>query len=369
MRLVAMPFAVVGVLLALLLGGLLLYGGLRGTRFLRRFGDEGQVRGLRTADPAMRRAVKGLLLVVAIVAAFFAAAQPQYGRGTRVIPATNLDVVLVLDFSKSMYAQDVQPSRIFRAKQELGRLVKQLKGARFGAVAFAGEPMGFPLSADGAAIAQFLRGLTPNDMPLGGTAIARALRYADKMLERDPKSAEHRRVIVLITDGEDLEGRPAAVARRIGANGTSIVVVQIGGRTPERIPDVDAHGRVVGYRSDKRGRPLMTSLSPKGERTLQQIADATPGGQLIRAERGTTGIDEVTKKLKRQMKGELGERVEDVYADIFYYPLGVALLLLLLEALLPEVPRRRFVRKLPPPKQPLLKRRRRRSTVTGNGHG
>lgn len=369
MRLLSLPFAIVGVLLALLLGGLLLFGGLRSNKFLQRFGDLDQVRGLRTADPAMRRAVKGLLMVVAVLSAFLAAAQPQYGKGTRVIPATNLDVVLVLDFSKSMYAQDVEPSRIFRAKQELARLIKQLSGARFGAVAFAGEPMGFPLSADGAAIAQFLRGLTPNDMPLGGTAISRALRYANKMLQRDPKSRDHRRVIVLITDGEDLEGRPAVVAKRIGANGTTIHVVQIGGRTPERIPDVDSHGRVVGWRTDDNGRPIMTSLSPKGERTLRQIAEVTPGGKLIRAEQGATGIDAITKELRKQMKGELGERVENVYADIFFYPLGVAVLLLLLEAILPEASRRRFVAKVPPPKKPLLKRRRRLPRVVGDGRG
>jgi Ca-activated chloride channel family protein len=258
-----------------------------------------------------------------------------------------------------MYARDVEPSRIFRAKVEIARLVKQLRGARFGAVAFAGEPMGFPLSADGAAIGQFLRQLNPNDMPIGGTAIARALSYARDLLDRDPKSRDHKRVILLVTDGEDLEGNPVAVARNIGAAGTTIHVVQIGGRTPERIPEIGQDGRVVGWRSDSQGRPLVTQLTPEGEEQLAAIAQATPDGQIIRAEKGTTGIEQITKELRRQMKSELSERVESVYADIYFIPLILALLLLLAEVFVSEAPRRRFVRSAPPPrKQRGLKRRK-----------
>jgi Ca-activated chloride channel family protein len=107
--------------------------------------------------------------------AFVALARPKFGSGTKIVPATNLDVIVVLDYSKSMYARDIVPSRIARAKAEVARLIRDLPGARFGAVAFAGEPMSFPLTSDGAAIAQFFRQLEPNDMPVGGTATARAL--------------------------------------------------------------------------------------------------------------------------------------------------------------------------------------------------
>ena len=92
--------------------------------------------------------------MLAVAIGFVALAQPQYGRGTRIVPATNLDVVIVLDYSKSMYAKDVSPSRTERAKSEVSRLIGDLPGARFGAVAFAGEPISFPLTSDGAAIAQ-----------------------------------------------------------------------------------------------------------------------------------------------------------------------------------------------------------------------
>jgi Ca-activated chloride channel family protein len=329
-------------------GALLVWGGLATARAVARFGDPERVRALTTDDPAKRRAWRGVLLVIAVAVAFVAAAQPQYGKGTKLVPATNVDVVIALDYSKSMYARDVEPSRIFRAKLEVTRLVRDLEGARFAAVAFAGEPMGFPLTADGAAIAQFLRQLDPNDMPVGGTAIARALGQARELLKRDPKSAEHKRILLLVTDGEDLEGDPVAAARDIGDEGTTIHVVQIGGRTPERIPEVGPDGKIAGWRTDSRGKPLTTELSPEGEQQLASVAEAGHG-KLVRAEKGTTGIDQIAAELKRQMKSELGEKVETVYADVYFYPLGLAILLLVAEVFVGDAPRRVFVRRTPPP--------------------
>jgi Ca-activated chloride channel family protein len=292
-----------------------------------------------THDGAARRAVKSVLLVVAMVMAFVALARPQFGSGTKIVPATNLDVVVVLDYSKSMYARDIVPSRIARAKAEVARLIQDLPGARFGAVAFAGEPMSFPLSSDGAAIAQFFRQLEPNDMPVGGTATARALESAREIFARDPKSKDHVRVIVLVTDGEDLEGDPVNVAENCQREGTRIDVVQIGGRAPEVIPDVGPTGKINGVRRDDEGKPLTTQLSAEGEAQLARVAQTT-GGAIVRAEHGDTGIDQVARTLQRMMRDELSEKVETVYAEEYAWPLGAAILLLTTEALIGEAPRR-----------------------------
>jgi Ca-activated chloride channel family protein len=334
------PIWLFGALFALAVAGLFVWGGIALRRASRTFGDDERIRDLVTARPARRRAWKGVSVVAATALAFVALARPQYGRGTKLIPATNLDVVIVLDFSKSMYARDITPSRIARAKAEVARLIKNLAGARFGAVAFAGEPMGFPLTSDGAAIAQFFRQLEPNDMPVGGTAIARALARARELLASDPKSHDHSRVIVLVTDGEDLEGDPVSVARAAGDEGTTVQVVQIGGRTPERIPEIGPDGRPAGYRKDEEGQPLTTALSAEGEAQLEQVASVS-GGKIVRSERGATGIDAVSQELKRKMTEELAERVETVYADVYMYPLGAALALLIAEVFLPESARRR----------------------------
>ncbi|MGC4093939.1 MAG: VWA domain-containing protein [Polyangiaceae bacterium] len=267
--------------------------------------------------------------------AFVALSEPQYGRGTRLVPATNLDVVVVLDYSKSMYARDITPSRTLRAKSEVTRLMADLPGARFGAVAFAGEPMSFPLTSDSGAIAQFFRQLTPNDMPVGGTAIARALGAARDLFARDPVAQKHKKVIVLVTDGEDLEGDPVAVAQQAAAEEIAIHVVQVGGRTPEPIPEVDEAGKVLSNRVGADGKLITTSLSAEGEEQLGKVAQ-TGGGEIVRSSGGKTGIEVVAARLRKLMTEELSEKVETVYADVYYYPLGLATLLLLLEVFINE---------------------------------
>jgi Ca-activated chloride channel family protein len=354
----AQPLWLFGTGLAVVVAALLVMGGFVLLRSVRRFGDEALVEGLVTAKPSARRAFKGALLVLAVGFGFVAAAQPQYGRGTRIIPATNLDVVVVLDYSKSMHARDVKPSRIARAKTEVAQLIGDLTGARFAAVAFAGEPMAFPMTSDGNAVAQFLRQLGPNDMPVGGTAIARALESARELFARDPLSRTHKKVILLVTDGEDLEGDPVGVAQAAAQDQITIHVVQIGGRTPEPLPDVNEAGEVTGWRTDSEGKPVTTQLSAAGEAQLGTIATTT-GGNVARSESGATGIRTIAASLRKLMSGELSERVETVYADVYLWPLSLALLLLVLETFVSETPRRPRPTALPPPRHRQRVRRKR----------
>jgi len=336
----AEPIWLFGAGVGLLVALFLIWGGLLNAQRIRRFGKAEQVQKLFTATASSRRAVKGVLLVLAVAISFVALAQPQYGRGTRVIPATNLDVVITLDYSKSMFAQDIPPFRIERAKAEVAQLIQALPGARFAAVAFAGEPMSFPLTSDSGAIKQFLSQLSPNDMPVGGTAIARALESARDLLARDPRSKNHKRIIILITDGEDLEGDPVQIAQSVVNEGITIHVVQIGGRTAEPLPEIDSAGRVKGFRKDESGAPITTALSAEGEAALAKIAETT-GGTIVRSQRGKMGIDEISVRLRKLMTEELSEKVETVYADVTVYPLSFAAFLLLVEALIAEARRRR----------------------------
>jgi Ca-activated chloride channel homolog len=345
-----------GVFYAVGVGAMLILGGVLLVRAMRRFGEEARITPLLTSHTAVRRAIRGILLVLSLISAFVALARPQYGQGTRMVPATNLDVVVALDYSKSMFARDVAPSRSMRAKTEVTRLIASLAGARFGAVAFAGEPSAFPLTSDGSAIAQFFRQLTPNDMPVGGTSLAKALERARQLLLAEPLSKKHEKVIVLVTDGEDLEGDPVSVAKQAKEDGITVHVVQIGGRTPEPIPDVDETGKVQGIRRDRNGSPLTTSLSAEGEQQLSEIASVS-GGRIVRSSAGTTGIDELSKILSRWASEELSEKVETVYADVYAYPLGLTLVLLLLEAFLGDS-RRLPTPVVPPPPRRLRPSRR-----------
>jgi Ca-activated chloride channel family protein len=353
----AAPFWLFGMALSLVVAAVLAAGGFLLLRSMKRFGDEKLVLGLVTGRPGGRRALKGGLLVTAVALAFVALAEPQYGRGTRLLPATNLDVVIVLDYSKSMYARDITPSRTLRAKNEVTRLIADLPGARFGGVAFAGQPMAFPLTSDGGAISQFFRGITPNDMPVGGTAIARALENARELFARDPLSSKHKKVILLVTDGEDLEGDPVAVAQAASADAITVHVVQVGGRTPEPLPEVNEAGQVTGWRKDEEDKPMTTALSAEGEEQLGKIAQVS-GGQIVRSASGKTGIDVIAAQLRRLMSEELSERVETVYADVYFYPLALAALLLLCEAFVNETRARARASVLPPPSP--KKRRKKR---------
>lgn len=344
-------FGLAGVLLWLGFMAMLIVGSYQRARASKRFGDPLLVAKLETFDATGRRTVKGGFLVLAMLFAFLALARPQFGHGTRLIPATNLDVVVVLDYSKSMYARDVAPSRISRAKAEVGRLIHDLPGARFGAIAFAGEPMSFPLTSDGGAIAQFFRQLEPNDMPIGGTATAKALERARELFAHDPKSKDHVRIIILVTDGEDLEGDPVNIAEACAKEGTRIDVVQIGGRLPEPIPDVGPDGKVLGLRKDEEGKLITTELSAEGEAQLAKLASTT-NGTIVRSEHGETGIDKIARELTRMMREELSEKVETVYAEEYAWPLGLALLLLVIEAAIDEAPRRRQVKTTVDPRKP-----------------
>lgn len=308
--------------------------GTRAPKVLK-FGDSAQLARLMPQPVGRRTRLKALFRAAGLLAIGFAMLRPQFGAGEKVVPATNLDVVIVLDYSKSMYARDVTPNRISRAKVEVSNLIHRLPGARFGAVAFAGEPMSFPLTSDGSAIAQFFRGLDPNDMPVGGTSTARALDQARGILSRDPKAKDHARVILLVTDGEDLDGDPVHVAETCKTEGIVIDVVQIGGRTPEAIPEMGTDGRVAGTRRDSQGRVLTTALSAEGEAQLKKIAE-TSGGVLVRSEGSSTGIDKVAQNLERKMRVELGERVVTLRDEAFETPLLLALLFLLLDCFLPE---------------------------------
>lgn len=335
----ANPFWLFGTALAAIVAALLVLGAWLLLRSVRRFGDEPRVLALVTSRASTRRVIQGVLTVLAVASAFVALARPQYGRGTRLIPATNLDVVIALDYSKSMYARDVSPSRTLRAKSEVSRLISDLRGARFGAVAFAGEPMTFPLTSDGAAIAQFFRQLTPNDMPVGGTSLARAIAAGHDLFKRDPSTEKHAKVLVLVTDGEDLEGDPASVAKAAHDDGITVDVVQIGGRTPEPVPDVDEAGKLRGWRKDSQGNPLTTSLTTEGEAQLADTAKSG-GGFVVRSATGTTGIDKMARELARYMSSELSEKVETVYADVYAYPLALTIVLLFAEVFVGQTRRR-----------------------------
>jgi Ca-activated chloride channel family protein len=214
-----------------------------------------------------------------------------------------VDVVIALDFSKSMLARDVRPSRIERAKAEVTAFLNELSGDRVGIVAFAGETMEFPMTVDYGAAAIFFRDLGPYDMPVGGTAIGRALTAAQRVLERssrsEDKTEDHQRskVVILLTDGEDHEGDPVTAASELAKIGAKVFVVGIGTRTGEPIPTYADDGTWTGYLRDSSGNSVLTSLSADNEAQLKKIAAAS-GGKYFAAGRGSVGMNQIRSEMQ-----------------------------------------------------------------------
>lgn len=322
------------------LAGLLLYA-LRTRRRIeqRHFASaQGQLM-IAGRSPGLR-AARGVLLVLGVACVVVALARPQYGSRTRMLRKRGVDVVVALDFSKSMLARDVKPSRIDRAKAELMRFISELGGDRIGLVAFAGETMEFPMTVDYSAAALFFRELGPYDMPVGGTAIGRALTSAKRLLERasggEAKATEDRaRVVILMTDGEDHEGDPVAAAKELGDSGARVFVVGIGSRSGEPVPTYANDGTWTGYLRDEAGNPVVSALTADNEKQLQEIA-SVGNGKYIRAGEGSVGMEAIRLEMRRMKQAELEARRITVHEERYAMVLLLGFLLILLETLLPE---------------------------------
>ena len=310
-----------------------------------RFGNVETQKKLIVGRSAGLRATRAVLIVLGVGLAVVALARPQYGSRTKLLHKRGVDVVVVLDFSKSMLAQDIKPSRIERAKAELTRFVSELAGDRIGFVAFAGETMEFPLTVDYSAATLFFRDLTPYDMPVGGTAIGRALTSAKRLLERAnagaKDAAERAKVVILMTDGEDHEGEPSKAAEELKSIGAKVFVVALGSRSGEPIPTYAEDGTWTGYMRDKDGNPVLSTLTKDAESQLRQVASIT-GGAYFEPQKGTTGIEQIRARMLKMKQSELKARRVTVHEERYALVLLVAFLLIVLEALLPEAynPRR-----------------------------
>ncbi len=309
-----------------------------------RFGAPSTIAPLTVGNAAPFRAARALLFITGVAFAVLALAGPQYGSRTRLLRKRGLDVVVALDFSKSMLARDVAPNRIDRAKAELGRFLEELGGDRVGLVAFAGETMEFPMTTDYAALQLFLRDLGPYDMPVGGTAIGRALTTSARVLERArgeaeaPEIAEEdgpEQVVILLTDGEDHEGDPVAAAQELAEQGVKVFTVGIGSRAGEPIPTYSPDGTWTGYQRDGEGNVVTTRMTEESEATLRRVAEVT-GGRYFRARQGSVGMEEIRREMRTMRSAERRARRVTVHENRYALALLPAFLLLLLEALLPE---------------------------------
>ncbi len=289
---------------------------------------------LKVGVSATRQKVRMAMIVAAVTLLVLALARPQWGFTQEEARQRGLDLVVAIDTSNSMLAEDVQPNRLARAKLAALDLARRARTDRLGLVAFAGNAfLECPLTLDDAAFSESVASLDTRTISQGGTAIGEAIDEARRAFKKD--SGNHK-VIVLFTDGEDHDSNAEAAAEKATESGIIIFTIGIGTPEGELLRVHDEHGRPDFIR-DEQGNQVKSHLN---EELLQQIARATKGFYLHLG--GTGTMDTLYDRgIAPLPKSENSARLFQRYVERFYWPLGFAIALLIAEMFLPERKRKR----------------------------
>ena len=280
-------------------------------------------------DPKRRR-LKIILKVLALALCLTALIRPQWGFDWRKVNRRGLDIIIAIDTSKSMLAQDVKPDRLERSKLAVKDLVRKLKGDRIGLIAFSGKAfLQCPLTVDYEGFMLSLDDLGVNTIPEGGTSISGAIKEAIRSYDGGLKKYK---VLILITDGEDHKGNAVKVAKDAASDGMKIFCVGIGTPEGELIPVADDRGRRQ-FLKDTEGNFIKSRLD---ETILKKIALST-GGAYVRASGPNLGLDLIyEKKLSLLEKREFQDKLKKHYHERFGIFVFLALLILAAEFFLSE---------------------------------
>jgi Ca-activated chloride channel family protein len=273
---------------------------------------------------------KAILKAFFIVGFFFfavlAAARPQWGTRLETVHRRGVDIIVALDTSYSMNTEDVAPNRLMKAREEIRKFIRRSEGDRIGLVTFAGDAvLQCPLTLDHGAIDLFLDISEPGMLPEPGTSLASAIETATKAFIGKEKKYK---VLVLFTDGEDLEGQVDQAVRE--AKEAAVVIYAVGIGTPQGmpIPIRDSKGDILEYRKDPQDKVVISSLD---ERSLAGLANET-GGRYFRASTSESEIDSLYNDISGLEKKELESRLFQNYEDQFQYPLALAIFFLVADS-------------------------------------
>jgi Ca-activated chloride channel family protein len=300
------------------------------TRAMERFADPELLRRLTGEIQRGRRILRSACLLAALILLILALAGPRWGSHYQEVSQKGVDIMIVLDVSRSMLVEDVEPDRLERAKREISDFVRVVQGDRVGLVAFAGAAFTqCPLTLDYGALAMFLTALSPDMVPVPGTDLAAALQTAMSSFD---STSETDRVILLITDGEDNENRGLQAAREAAKKGIKIFVFGIGDPSGGPIPSANGKG---GFKKDAEGQLILSKLNEEG---LKEIASAT-GGTYVRSVAGDLDLDILYfEGIKERTKAaDLKSGKIKIYEERFPLFVMLAFILLLLEGLIREV--------------------------------
>jgi Ca-activated chloride channel family protein len=290
--------------------------------------------GLTVGISPTRQKIRLTCIVAAVACLIFALARPQLGYDWEEVKQRGLDVIVAIDTSKSMLAEDIAPNRLKRAQLAALDLMQQAKSDRLALIAFAGGAfLQCPLTIDDSAFRQSVDSLDVNVIPQGGTAIAEAIDTAIASF----REGDNHKALVLFTDGEDQDSGAVEAAKRAGEAGIHIYTIGIGSTEGELLRITDAKGR-TDYIRDEQGNVVKSHLN---ESLLREIAGATPGGFYLPL-RGAKTMEALYEKgIGTLPKSETSEKLVRRYHERYHWPLVAGMLLLLIEMLFPERRRER----------------------------
>ncbi len=301
---------------------------------MERFGSLELLAKMTRSTSTGRQFGKALLVLCGYLFLVLALARPQWGTKLELMSRKGVDIVVAMDVSSSMMAEDIKPNRLERSKHELSQMLNTLAGDRIAIVAFAGDAfLQCPLTLDYGAAKMFLDIMNPDLIPVPGTTVAGAIRAARKAF--DPKQKKYK-VLILITDGEDHAGSVLEEAEAAAKEGIVIYTLGIGSAAGVPIPMRDGSGN-VSYKKDRGGNVVMTRLDVS---TLERVALAT-NGKFYQSTTGSLELERIHSEIRRMEKREMDSKHFTQFEDRYQWPLALALVFLVAEFFLSDRKKKR----------------------------
>ncbi|MFN2136650.1 MAG: VWA domain-containing protein [Candidatus Promineifilaceae bacterium] len=284
-----------------------------------------------SADTNWRgRRWRTFLRLLALALLVIALARPQWGSEVREIEQEGLQVMVALDVSQSMLAEDIKPTRLERAKLEIADLTERLGGDEIGLTLFSGASfVQVPMTTDYLTALNYLDSAGPQVISRPGTVIGEAIRTATGAFD---ETLENQKVLVVMTDGEDRETDPLAAAQEAADAGVLIYTIGFGTPEGEPVPVTNEYGEVIDYKRDANGDVVLSKLD---ENTLQAVAQ-TGGGKYYRATADGSELDSLLQEIDNLQRAQLQSRFETTYIERFQMFLAVALAALILAEFIPD---------------------------------
>jgi Ca-activated chloride channel family protein len=300
---------------------------------IKRFSEVILFKQLSAESSVSKKNLKFILELLAMLLIIGAMIDPEIGSHEETVERRGSDIIIALDVSNSMNAQDILPSRLEHSKQAIEKLIGELQGDRVGIVVFAGQPfVQLPITTDYAAAKMLLQPINTAMIPVQGTAIGSALDMCTKMfVDQGANAVGRNKAIILITDGENFEDDALRASKDAAGQGVIIHTIAMGSAEGAPIPTY-INGVQSGYLKDKEGTTVVTKLNID---LLKQIADAT-GGTCVRATSSDAGLENILGQIRKMGKKLISSKVYRDYDEQFEFFIIPALLLLLLDLFITE---------------------------------